>query len=326
MEQLKDILNTFPSVTLNIGHYTVSLFTKGFWGFNNDGEPIVKYRELLSKLINSGKTQWEHVDLNEQLINCDRYIDELDNEIHLNQLEDKGTILIGGKYHFVEGPIWEDDVSVFINEDYEIACSYGNSIVTKLYGKGELTTEECAFYQIRMNGLERILQISNIRMWEYFDSERNFAKIDEIIQNTLHLCIPLIQDKSKTQFEKENYLIKQFCLDNVIKEEQNITTEVDNMIGGFIYILRNESFKPGILKIGMTSRSPIERSKELSKPTGIPSKFEVVHVEFVNNFKRAEKLIHEALKEFHYNKEFFKVDVSFAINTVRRICDSLKSI
>ena len=88
------------------------------------------------------------------------------------------------------------------------------------------------------------------------------------------------------------------------------------LMRGFIYILNNAAF-PGLLKIGGTERSPIERARELST-TGIPSRFAVVHSEEVSDWAAVEKAVHDALKGRRYtaDREFFEISVQEAIQVV----------
>ena len=41
---------------------------------------------------------------------------------------------------------------------------------------------------------------------------------------------------------------------------------------GYVYILENASM-PGLIKIGKTSRDSVERARELSSATGVPTGF-----------------------------------------------------
>jgi hypothetical protein len=76
---------------------------------------------------------------------------------------------------------------------------------------------------------------------------------------------------------------------------------------GFIYILSNNSLKENLIKIGKTTKTAIERSKELSSSTSIPESFEIIaEYEFID-INWAEKKIHSTLSNFRHNKrkEFF---------------------
>lgn len=76
---------------------------------------------------------------------------------------------------------------------------------------------------------------------------------------------------------------------------------------------------PGLLKIGNTKRSPEERSRELSRATGVPTNFEVVYEIFSPDRIKLEKKIHSVLNKYRVNanREFFKCDLTLAINHLR---------
>lgn len=94
---------------------------------------------------------------------------------------------------------------------------------------------------------------------------------------------------------------------------------------GKIYIIRNSSFKPGIVKIGYTARDSETRSQEISASTGVPEKFEVLYEEDVVNCKKAEKIIHNELKKYRVsaNKEFFSLPLKLAVKAVFSICSQI---
>ena len=85
---------------------------------------------------------------------------------------------------------------------------------------------------------------------------------------------------------------------------------------GYVYILTNE-YLPGLLKIGMTTRTPEDRAVEISK-TGVPGKWYVHYYLFVPNCTKIEKSVHQALHTFRVdiNREFFKVEMDYAINVI----------
>lgn len=79
------------------------------------------------------------------------------------------------------------------------------------------------------------------------------------------------------------------------------------MAKGYVYLLTNDAM-PGIVKIGCTERSVEERIDELSKPTGVPMKFECFFAVRVENAESVEKKIHDGLKDLRLpNREFFKI-------------------
>ena len=77
---------------------------------------------------------------------------------------------------------------------------------------------------------------------------------------------------------------------------------------------------PGILKIGKTERTAGKRVKELSRPTGVPAKFEIVYDEVVSDVDSAERTIHSALAEVRIgDKEFFRVSMREAVKLLQSI-------
>ncbi|RFS22782.1 GIY-YIG nuclease family protein [Chitinophaga silvatica] len=76
---------------------------------------------------------------------------------------------------------------------------------------------------------------------------------------------------------------------------------------------------PGLIKIGCTARSPEERRRELSRPTGIPGDFEIEYEIYSIEMYILEKRIHIELDKYRVSKskEFFKIDISDAIHILR---------
>lgn len=82
----------------------------------------------------------------------------------------------------------------------------------------------------------------------------------------------------------------------------------DYRANGFIYVLGN-ALMPGVYKIGMTTKTPEERAKEISSATGVPQPFHVIAAFHSRNPARDEKIIHEAWDDLRIcnNREFFKM-------------------
>lgn len=83
---------------------------------------------------------------------------------------------------------------------------------------------------------------------------------------------------------------------------------------GFIYILTNPSM-PDLVKVGMTVKTPNLRAIELSS-TGVPSPFELEYYAFFYDMALAEKLVHQKLNSCRHNKEFFRTEVTIAIDAI----------
>ena len=78
---------------------------------------------------------------------------------------------------------------------------------------------------------------------------------------------------------------------------------------GFLYLMTNPAM-PGLVKIGMTTRSPEERAQELAS-TGVPMPFHVAAAWPVDDVRAAERGAHEALARYRVNdqREWFRVSV-----------------
>jgi len=85
---------------------------------------------------------------------------------------------------------------------------------------------------------------------------------------------------------------------------------------GYVYIFSNSEM-PDKIKIGKTNRSPEERAEELSRQTSNIGKFKVEWSKKVFNVDFFEKYLQFVFKEFHYEKEFFYIEVDLAIDIAK---------
>jgi len=83
---------------------------------------------------------------------------------------------------------------------------------------------------------------------------------------------------------------------------------------GYVYVFSNPSHQ-GYYKIGCTTDIP-ERLKKLSSESGVLKPFKKEFNVSVLDMYKAERLVHEELKQFRYSndKEFFKAD----LETIKR--------
>ena len=96
------------------------------------------------------------------------------------------------------------------------------------------------------------------------------------------------------------------------------------MAEGYIYILLNRAFQNDHYKIGMTTKTPEERSRELSSAMGIPRDFEVLYERRVTDCKRAEQLLHRKLHQYRSTgKEFFQIPLKAAIKALEDVADEI---
>ncbi|RPW72444.1 hypothetical protein IPC737_19845 [Pseudomonas aeruginosa] len=76
---------------------------------------------------------------------------------------------------------------------------------------------------------------------------------------------------------------------------------------GFIYCLGNAAM-PGIFKVGMTERAPLQRSEELSNSTSSPLPFQLLCFGQVMDPREVESEVHTILSDrrVNYSREFFR--------------------
>lgn len=89
-------------------------------------------------------------------------------------------------------------------------------------------------------------------------------------------------------------------------------------IKGFVYVMSNKSM-PGIIKIGMSTKMPEERAKELSSDTSTPTPFIVEYYAIFDDMIKAERMAHQRLKPHHHGKEFFSTSVENAIYSIEEL-------
>lgn len=94
---------------------------------------------------------------------------------------------------------------------------------------------------------------------------------------------------------------------------------------GFIYVMRSAAHGKNVFKVGLTRRTPEERSKELSRSTSAPDHFHVMEEWDVADCVLAEKLIHEKLSVFRVNpkREYFKAPYKTIFRAIDEVIDSL---
>ena len=76
---------------------------------------------------------------------------------------------------------------------------------------------------------------------------------------------------------------------------------------GRIYILSNEAFVNGLIKIGCSSKDPVVRKKEL-EATGVPDDFHIEYRALISSFSTVEHKIHQFLAEYSILACSFRVN------------------
>lgn len=90
---------------------------------------------------------------------------------------------------------------------------------------------------------------------------------------------------------------------------------------GWVYIMRNPAFREPLLKIGKSSRPPMQRAAELGKETSSPGAFELVYFIHARDHHWAESMAHRALHEYRKvrSKEYFIAPLPLAVRTLDEI-------
>ncbi len=93
---------------------------------------------------------------------------------------------------------------------------------------------------------------------------------------------------------------------------------------GWVYILTNPAM-PGLVKIGMTGRTPSQRIAELTRATGIPSPFELAWSAPVSDCAHVEAAVHRMLADRRVSagREFFRADAALARRAIEATAGSL---
>lgn len=86
---------------------------------------------------------------------------------------------------------------------------------------------------------------------------------------------------------------------------------------GFVYLLSHD-YMPYVYKLGYTDRAPMQRLKELSASTSIPTDFNLVVYAECENPSSIEANVHKQLEDYRINqqREFFYFGDDFIINSI----------
>lgn len=85
---------------------------------------------------------------------------------------------------------------------------------------------------------------------------------------------------------------------------------------GYIYLAKSRN--NSLMKIGRTAKNPLERAESL-ETTGVLYEYEIVFALPVLNQFWAESQVHQKLKKFRFDKEFFAVNQQLAIDTMGKV-------
>lgn len=98
------------------------------------------------------------------------------------------------------------------------------------------------------------------------------------------------------------------------------------MKSGYIYALQNSTYGAHVIKIGLTTREPDVRAKEIyTGSTGVPLQFDIAVAYSVGDCSVAERTIHNRLKAYRINnrREFFRVSPSVAAAIILETCTNI---
>jgi hypothetical protein len=89
--------------------------------------------------------------------------------------------------------------------------------------------------------------------------------------------------------------------------------------GGYVYVLSNPAM-PGLLKIGRTDVSPIDRAQELSSATGVPEPYVVEAYFTCADSAAVESGVHVRLaRNRKPSREFFELSIDAALATIEEL-------
>ncbi len=86
---------------------------------------------------------------------------------------------------------------------------------------------------------------------------------------------------------------------------------------GWVYVLSNKAM-PGLLKIGFSTKDPMDRAVEL-EGTGVPFSFVLEYDVLVQDPRSVEVNTHRSLSQRHEAKEFFRTSVDDAISAIKAV-------
>ena len=93
---------------------------------------------------------------------------------------------------------------------------------------------------------------------------------------------------------------------------------------GHVYVMRSGSHGLDVYKVGKTGRSPEIRASELTRPTGVPTPFEVLARWEVGDVDSVEREAHRRLDAYRVSRrrEFFRAPLSTIVSEVNSIVEN----
>ena len=100
------------------------------------------------------------------------------------------------------------------------------------------------------------------------------------------------------------------------------------MTSGYVYVLQNSAYGSYVVKIGLTTRTPDIRAREIyAGSTGVPLPFDIAVAYSVGDCVRAERVVHKCLRAYRINqrREFFRISPSVAATIVLDTCNDVNT-
>ena len=88
---------------------------------------------------------------------------------------------------------------------------------------------------------------------------------------------------------------------------------------GYLYCLISPALE-GLVKVGVTTKHPLERTRELSAPSGVPTPFILAYHRHIQFPFHAEAAIHQQLYSYRVNdsREFFRIPLHKVVEMMER--------
>lgn len=116
-------------------------------------------------------------------------------------------------------------------------------------------------------------------------------------------------------------------LTNVAKQSPLATKPASNDQAGYVYVLEVADIDLPVSKIGMTTRNPLDRCKEINNSSTGDFIWAVAHSIYVSDCKSLETLVHTKLTPMRQKRrEFFNVSAANAYAALVSILESQESI
>jgi hypothetical protein len=141
--------------------------------------------------------------------------------------------------------------------------------------------------------------------FDYYCDNKSIEQIQKytgLSEQEIKDAIERRQKKFKKEPNSKAYSVPLFAPEDDVSDCKN----------GYIYCFVNESM-PGIVKVGMTNRSPEDRLKDANSPDTFkpPLPYKIGFAKYVKNPKEKEYMLHKLLEKYtervNNQREFFRI-------------------